>query len=268
MCLLAAIALLGQTGCSSSGGYAPTTSSHSSSSRSSSRSSYSGAKSAKWAPAVYRVKKGDTLYSIAWQFGKDFKVLARNNGIRRPYTIYVGQKIKLKSASKVARKVSARSSSRPRYPTRSSRPKVVPKKPVISKKKSIKTTSKTIKWRWPSQGRVIATFKRGDPRRKGLDIAGKRGQAIRAAANGEIVYSGSGLLGLGMLIIVKHDESYLSAYGHNKKLLVKEGKRVKAGQKIAEMGKSGTDRVKLHFEIRYKGRPVDPKRFLPKHRSR
>ena len=83
-----------------------------------------------------------------------------------------------------------------------------------------------------------------------------------------VVYSGSGLLGLGMLIIVKHDENYLSAYGHNKKLLVKEGKRVRAGQKIAEMGKTGTDRVKLHFEIRYKGKPVDPKRFLPRHRSR
>lgn len=264
MCLLASIALLGQTGCSSSGGYAPTTSSQSSSSR----SPYHGAKSAKWAPSIYRVKKGDTLYSIAWQFGRDFKTLARNNGIRRPYTIYVGQKIKLKSASKVAIKAAAKSTSRQRRSAASSRPKVALEKPVKLRKKSIKTISKPIKWRWPSQGRVIASFKRGDPRRKGLDIAGKRGQAILAAANGEIVYSGSGLLGLGMLIIVKHDESYLSAYGHNKKLLVKEGKRVRAGQKIAEMGKTGTDRVKLHFEIRYKGRPVDPKRFLPKHRSR
>lgn len=121
-----------------------------------------------------------------------------------------------------------------------------------------------IRWRWPTQGEVIRRFTTSDLTRQGIDIAGRSGQAVVAAADGEIVYSGSGLRGYGELIIVKHSGEFLSAYGHNRKRLVAEGQRVKAGEPIAELGRTGTDRDKLHFEIRRNGKPVDPMQFLPK----
>ena len=111
---------------------------------------------------------------------------------------------------------------------------------------------------------MIGTFSGGDPTRQGIDIAGKRGDPVRAAADGVVVYSGSGLVGYGELIIVKHDESWLSAYGHNRARLVAEGAKVRAGQQIAEMGRTGADRDMLHFEVRFDGKPVDPLRYLPK----
>jgi lipoprotein NlpD len=120
-----------------------------------------------------------------------------------------------------------------------------------------------ITWRWPTGGNIRNRF---DPSggKKGLDIEGKMGQPIYAAAGGKVVYSGDGLIGYGNLIIIKHDSTYLSAYGHNRRLLVKEGSEVKQGQKIAEMGDSGKQGVILHFEIRRDGKPVDPLRYLPK----
>ncbi|MFT4196863.1 MAG: peptidoglycan DD-metalloendopeptidase family protein, partial [Pseudoxanthomonas sp.] len=118
-------------------------------------------------------------------------------------------------------------------------------------------------WRWPADGQVTETFVAGDATRQGIDIAGSGGQPVRAAADGTVVYSGAGLVGYGELIIVKHDENWLTAYGHNRKRLVNEGQAVKAGQQIAEMGRSGASSDGLHFEIRYNGKPVDPQAYLP-----
>ncbi|WP_443083660.1 peptidoglycan DD-metalloendopeptidase family protein [Vibrio sp. HA2012] len=123
--------------------------------------------------------------------------------------------------------------------------------------------TKVDNWLWPAKGRVIRKFSSGDQGNKGIDIAGRRGQSVVSTAGGTVVYSGSALRGYGNLIIVKHNDNYLSAYAHNDSLLVKEGQSVKAGQKIATMGSSGANRVKLHFEIRYQGKSVNPQRYLP-----
>ncbi|NEL80407.1 MAG: peptidoglycan DD-metalloendopeptidase family protein, partial [Xanthomonas perforans] len=117
-------------------------------------------------------------------------------------------------------------------------------------------------WRWPADGVVVGTFVSGETTKQGVDIAGASGQAVRAAADGVVVYSGAGLVGYGELIIIKHNDQWLSAYGHNRKRLLNEGQSVKAGQQIAEMGRSGAARDMLHFEIRYNGKPVDPLLYL------
>lgn len=132
---------------------------------------------------------------------------------------------------------------------------------VVTKPKQ--TNDKVAKWLWPAKGRVIKNFSAGDQGNKGIDIAGQRGQSIISTAAGTVVYSGNALRGYGNLIIIKHNDHYLSAYAHNDQLLVKEGQSIKAGQKIATMGSSGTNSVRLHFEIRYQGKPVNPQRYLP-----
>ena len=140
-------------------------------------------------------------------------------------------------------------------------------KPTTSTKKVTTTTSssnKRLTWRWPTSGKILSTYSKSAAGRKGIDIAGKSGQSIIAAASGKVVYSGNGLPRYGNLLIIKHNDVYLSAYAHNKTLLVKEGQLVKAGQKIALLGRSGTQQNQLHFEIRRNGKPVDPMRFLPK----
>ncbi len=119
-------------------------------------------------------------------------------------------------------------------------------------------------WRWPADGALVGRFNGGDPTKQGIDIAGQSGAPVRAAADGVVVYSGAGLVGYGELVIVKHSEQWLSAYGHNRARLVNEGQRVKAGEQIAEMGRSGAARDMLHFEIRYNGKPQDPLQALPK----
>ena len=119
-------------------------------------------------------------------------------------------------------------------------------------------------WNWPARGTLLARFQSNGSLNNGIDIAGQLGEPVKAAADGAVVYAGRGLIGYGEMIIIKHDETYLSAYAHNSRLLVSEGDQVKVGQTIAEMGSSGTDRVKLHFEIRRKGQPVDPLAYLPK----
>ncbi len=225
---------------------------------------------------IHKVRRGETLYSIAFQHGKDYRSLARWNRIRAPYTIFVGQKIRLKGSKK---RVATRSKSSKKAQVRKKTSKTTIKRSsnkLKSNKKSVKNRSKIaskkglvkgkIKWRWPAKGMIIKKFSKKSATQKGVDIAGRLGQTIKATAAGRIVYSGSGLRGYGRLIIVKHNERFLSAYAHNRKLLVKEGQAVKQGQKIAEMGRSGTDRVKLHFEIRSDGNPVNPLRYLPKRR--
>jgi len=133
-----------------------------------------------------------------------------------------------------------------------------------NKSPSNTSVSTNIKWNWPAQGDVIAKFSLVSPVNKGIDIAGRLGEPVLAAAAGTVVYAGSGLLGYGNLVIIKHNDRYLSAYAHSDRLLVKENQQVKARQPIAEIGSSGTDKVKVHFEIRRDGKPVDPMRYLPK----
>jgi lipoprotein NlpD len=229
-------------------------------------------------PTYYTVRKGDTLYSISWRYGMDYKDVARINNIRPPYTIYVGQKIRFKPGSRTATTQQAPPRSQPTK-TQPVKPSPTPQsKPLPAPAPKTATTSKpqpkatqepfvgnqNLQWRWPTEGRVVSTYSNSSPGRKGIDIAGKSGQPVFAAASGKVVYSGNSLPRYGNLLIIKHNDVYLSAYAHSDRLLVKEGEVVKSGQKIAVMGRTGTQRDQLHFEIRRNGKPVDPMRFLPK----
>jgi lipoprotein NlpD len=220
----------------------------------------------------YRVQRGDTLYSIAFRFGWDWKTLAARNGIVAPYLIHVGQVIRF-DAGQPARTVVATSPPVRSVPQPSGRPPLVSRAPAPSKTpavtpatpKPVLTAQRSATgWVWPSQGALIGRFSSNGSLNKGIDIAGELGQPVSAASDGSVVYAGSGLRGYGELVIIKHNDTYVSAYGHNRRLLVQEGQRVKAGQTIAEMGSTGADRVKLHFEIRRQGKPVDPLQYLPR----
>lgn len=233
------------------------------------------------------VRGGDTLYSIAWHSGMNYRELARMNGIRSPYTIYKGQRLRVKPAAQQQAVESAALQTRPAIkatpvpaaspaaPAAKSASKPAPKPapattPATASKSSTAATQKTTvpaydgKWVWPTRGRVLTQFKSSGPGKQGIDIGGHADQPVKAAANGKVVYAGSGLVGYGRLIIVKHNENLLSAYGHNNKLLVSEGEHVAAGQMIAKMGSSGTNRNELYFEIRKNGKPTDPMGYLPK----
>jgi len=209
-------------------------------------------------PSVYKVRRGDTLFSVSWRYGMDFKEVARINGIHSPYTIYVGQKLRFKPYRQVASKTKKTVSSKAKAKSKPSKTK------PRQSSSSTASANQRLSWRWPIQGKVISTYSKSAAGRKGIDIAGKSGQKVAAAASGKVVYSGNGLPRYGNLIIIKHNDAYLSAYAHNKDLLVKEGQWVKTGQKIALLGRTGTQRDQLHFEIRRNGKPVDPMRFLPK----
>ena len=210
------------------------------------------------------VKRGDTLYRIAVNNGISPLDLAMWNGIRAPYTIYPGQRLRLypesrarRSAGTTARPPTTRPSSRPPV-----RPTTTPTRPAAERAPEPMAAS-NIAWRWPAEGQLVGRYVSGDPTKQGIDIAGTGGAPVRAAGDGVVVYSGSGLVGYGELVIVKHDDEWLSAYGHNRSRLVNEGQLVKAGQQIAEMGRTGAARDMLHFEIRYNGKPVDPLGYLP-----
>ncbi len=200
------------------------------------------------------VQRGQSVYRIATENGITALDLALWNAIPPPYTIHPGQRLRLYPGGQGV--VATRPASPPKTP-----PKARPRDPVPTPV-VVPSTSK-LAWRWPADGNVVGTYAGGDPTRQGIDIAGKGGQPVRAAADGVVVYSGSGLVGYGELVIVKHDDQWLSAYGHNRARLVNEGQLVKAGQQIAEMGRSGAARDMLHFEIRYNGKPVDPQQYLP-----
>jgi lipoprotein NlpD len=211
------------------------------------------------------VVAGDTLYSIAWESAVDHKALARWNRIGPPYVIKPGQKLRLSPPRNTT------STKKPHTTTikRATKPAKAPARVARASSKPAKKTSAPVvranfgPWVWPADGKVLAGYA-ANAGNKGLDIGGRKGEPVRAAANGRVVYSGSGLRGYGQLIILKHNEEYLSAYAHNDKIYVKEGSMIKRGQQIAEMGSSGTDRVKLHFQIRRRGAPVDPLPYLPK----
>ncbi len=227
----------------------------------------SGRSTAEQGRNYHVVVKGDTLYSIAWRYGHDYRDIARWNQISGNYVIYPGQFIRLKPLSKKAQALQPgpiiaknKSVGNATKKTRASSGKRAGARP----KQSAQTGS-TVSWRWPTRGKLV---KLNTPTsRKGVDIAGRAGQQISAAASGDVVYSGSGLLGYGKLIIIKHNDRFLSAYAHNEKLYAKEGDRVEAGQKIATMGLGNKGRPILHFEIRKDGTPVNPLQHLPENRS-
>ena len=204
----------------------------------------------------YTVKKSDTLYSIAWRYGLDYQQLALWNQIGQDFIIHPGQRlilVKPKNASLVANNKETSKSGKKTGQAKQGKAT-----------DSIKTANKTVKWRWPASGKIISTFAANKLERKGIDIAGKLGQAIHSVADGKVVYSGNGLAGYGNLIIIKHDETYLSAYAYNQQRLVKEGMTVKVGTVISKMGQHPNGSTMLHFEIRKNGKPVDPLRYLPR----
>ena len=214
------------------------------------------------APSTYTVQRGDTLYSITWRYGLDYRTIAAANEISPSYTIYPGQKLYLKKPfpkkKTVARSTAATTS---QGGSSASKKTVAATKPKAPTRDSATANTKVSSWRWPTKGKVTRGY--SSTVHKGIDISGAKGDAIYAVASGTVVYAGTGIVGFGELLIVKHNDIYLSAYGHNYRLFVEEGDRVKAGQKIAEKGSSGTDTVKLHFEIRKEGKPIDPQKLLP-----
>ncbi len=218
------------------------------------------------------VVKGDTLYSISWRYQKDYKQVAGWNRISSPYTIFPGQLIRLKPPVQQANGQPVRK--KRGIPLKPEQPATLPATPptkTVAKptaKKPAKASAKPalpsgpISWSWPTRGNIVKS--NSPTSKKGIDISGKSGQTIKAAAAGEVVYSGSGLFGYGKLIIIKHNETYLSAYAYNSKLLVKEGDRVNSGQTISYMGQDNTGRTVLHFEIRKNGKPINPIKYLPR----
>jgi lipoprotein NlpD len=223
-------------------------------------------------PGYYRVKRGDTLLRIALDHGQSYRDIAEWNNIADPNLIEVDQVIRVnppKTAKASNTKIEvkqekpaiAKEAPKPidRQPNKEE--KLAKQEVVPEKAKTDAPTDLGIRLSWPSKGEVIERFDEG--KSKGIGIAGKSGDAVQSAADGKVVYAGNSLRGYGNLVIVKHDNTYLTAYAHNKTLLVKEGDMVKKSQKIAEMGNTDADRVKLHFELRKNGKPVDPIAYLP-----
>ncbi|WP_031522896.1 murein hydrolase activator NlpD [Siccibacter colletis] len=256
---------------------------------------------------TYTVKRGDTLFYIAWITGNDFRDLAQRNGVAAPYSLTVGQTLEIENASgrpiTPGNTVSAADASAQGLATKPAQnsTRVVASQPTITYSEnsgeqsankmlpgnksagtvvtapvtapvvsttepvaSSQTASAPVSsWRWPTDGKVIENFSSSEGGNRGIDIAGSKGQSITATADGRVVYAGNALRGYGNLIIIKHNDDYLSAYAHNDTMLVREQQEVKAGQKIATMGSTGTSSTRLHFEIRYKGKSVNPLQFLP-----
>ena len=222
-------------------------------------------------PGYYTVKPGDTLIRIGLETGQSHKDISRWNALENPNRIEVGQVIRVappvtETAAVVARPISSGTVVSTAIPAGSpakaaSAPASAPvaSSPVAAA--SHVTGEDDLGWIWPGNGQVLAGF--DEVKNKGVDIGGALGDPVLAAAEGKVVYAGSGLRGYGNLIILKHNNTYLTAYAHNKSLLVKEDQTVRKGQKIAEMGDSDADRVKLHFEVRRQGKPVDPSKYLP-----
>jgi lipoprotein NlpD len=190
-------------------------------------------------PATYTVKRGDTLYAIATRFGLDFREVARRNRIGGDYRIEPGQVLTLGRSATAARN------------------------PIVPAPRSAEILDPSPAWNWPTQGGTVSSTERPNGG-QGLTISGRAGQDVKAAADGKIVYTGAGLLGYGQLVIIKHNETYLSAYGHTEALNIKEGDAVKAGQTIATMGNGPSGSPMLYFEIRVHGRPINPLSLLPR----
>jgi lipoprotein NlpD len=205
----------------------------------------------------YEVKRGDTLYSIALEHGADYRELAQWNSLDDPTRIRAGQVLRVKPPeSQAGKTVVGRIEARPIE----SRPlEAPPQKPAAPSVPPAKEAS--AEFMWPAKGKILAGF--AEPRSKGIDIDGKLGDPIVAAAAGRVTYIGSGIPGLGKLVVIKHDNGFITVYAHNRDILVKEQQNVARGQKIAELGSSDADRPKLHFQIRKGSAAVDPLRYLP-----
>jgi lipoprotein NlpD len=213
-------------------------------------------------PTSHTVQRGETMFSIASRYDVGVADLATWNNIATPYTIKPSQTLRLtQPEEKTLAKPEGKSDER--KPRKPDAPRTTSSRKTAPANNNAKVSSSTVgAWAWPVDGNLLTRFNAGNA--KGIDIGGKPGAAVVAAAPGTVVYQGSGLRGYGQLIIVKHSTDFLSAYAHCDKIVVREGNVIKRGQKIAEMGSTGTDRVKLHFEIRYRGTPVDPLDHLPK----
>lgn len=219
-------------------------------------------------PGYYSVKPGDTLIRIGLESGQNFRDIVRWNNLENPNIIEVGQVLRVippvSETAVVTRPVVAgtvvATASSPRPPA-SAAAVAAPAPAVVAAPPASAGGDEDVGWIWPAQGSLLAGF--DEAKNKGLDIGGKAGDAVVASADGRVVYAGAGLRGYGNLIILKHNNTFLTAYAHNQALMVKEDQTVKKGQKIAEMGNSDADRVKLHFEVRRQGKPVDPARYLP-----
>jgi lipoprotein NlpD len=220
---------------------------------------------------TYVVQRGDTLFSIALAFGQDYRDLARWNNLDDASRLQVGQTLRVQPpadgtaavaavpvAPVTAAEVRPLDSPRaaPASPTAPApAPAAVPKAPAPA------DSSNGVAWAWPASGKVVEGF--DEARNKGIDIAGTEGDPVHAASDGQVVYRGNGLRGYGNLVIIKHSDDFISAYAHNRQILVEQGQVVRRGQRIAEMGKSDADVPKLHFEVRRQGKPVDPLKYLP-----
>ena len=211
-------------------------------------------------PGFYTVQRGDTLMRIGLDNGQGWRDLARWNQLSNPDVIEVGQVLRVSppGGAVETQGVVVRPIAQTNTPSSQVTP---PKSEPPAAVNSPSANDDGLGFIWPANGSLIAGF--DEVKNKGLDIAGKAGDPIIAAADGQVVYAGAGLRGYGNLIILKHNNTFLTAYAHNQALLVKEDQKVRKGQKIAEMGKSDTDRVKLHFEVRRQGKPVDPAKLLP-----
>ena len=235
----------------------------------------------------YMVQAGDTLYSIAFRAGMDYRELAQLNNISAPYRIYAGQTLQFDnkkytskdgeqriSSVKAPKTVGGAVNNTPQAQTKltTANKAIAPdnqtgyvqkqtvKENATSAENSV--SSSKVQWVWPVRGPLLASFSNAEHGNKGLEIGGKAGTPIKAAAAGEVVYAGNALRGYGNLVIIRHNDDFLSAYAHNRKLLVKERDTVVSGQTIAEMGNTDAASVRLHFEIRFRGKSVDPKRYL------
>jgi len=215
-------------------------------------------------PGWYTVKRSDTLYSIAWRYGLDYKQLASWNKIDVNSPIHPGQRLRLlkprnqTTAAASTQKSNSQTTAKSKTTTKTT----AKTKTTTTRKNDQSSRRDPAKWIWPTQGKPLNTFLASKLDRRGIDIAGKAGQPVRAVAAGKVVYSGNGLAGYGNLIIIKHSDTYLSAYAYCQERLVEEGKSVKSGKVIAKMGRRDSI-AKLHFEIRRNGKPVDPMKYLP-----
>jgi lipoprotein NlpD len=233
-------------------------------------------------PSQYIIRRGDTLFAVAWRYDLEMKTLASWNGLSSPYVIQTGQRLRLRPPPGYRKPVIP---NQKRIPQQTVKPPVVaqtkPQKPPAkikspTPKPAIKKSppkasasveafprNKAVNWGWPTEGKIVAEFLANGVGKTGINIQGKMGQSVVAAASGKVVYSGNGLKGYGELIIIKHSEDLLSAYAYNRKRLVSEGSWAKKGHRIAEVGGRGKDLSVLHFEIRKKGKPVNPLKYLP-----
>ncbi|MWP46112.1 peptidoglycan DD-metalloendopeptidase family protein [Gilliamella sp. Pas-s27] len=225
---------------------------------------------------TYTVKRGDTLFYIAWVTGNDYRSLAAKNNIKEPFAVNVGQVLDVSGGTVVVTEKTTTSDTTASKTTTTSvtttnpnqQPTTIETTETVTEPldsansaPSASSSMSRIAWQWPAKGKIIEKFSNVS---KGIDISGSLGSKVMAAANGRVVYSGNALPGYGNLIIIKHNDDYLTAYAHNQSILVKEQQAVRAGEQIATMGATGSSSVRLHFEIRYKAKSVDPLKYLPK----